>query len=297
MMKTINRTGILIVVFIFTSYLAMSQDFPEWTAPDEASTVENPNKPTKESLENGMAFFNLQCKACHGSKCLGDGLIKSANLTTENFLAQSDGAIFWKIKQGRTQMPSFKALPENQLWDVINYVRSLSVSNENLVKKNAIIKLFFNENADTREISAKVFEIAEDNKQVPCSSAKVNFGVRRYFGILPIANETSHYTNENGEVDIQFTENIIGNENGELTIIASIEGLEYNPAEISEVIAWGSVNPNNYWSERRALWKNNEYVPLWLLISFITGALAIWGVIAYVGMLVYKIKKIGDKTV
>jgi hypothetical protein len=275
--------------------MAMSQDFPEWLTPDDATAIENPNEPNLESLEAGMALFNLQCKACHGDRCLGDGLIKSANLTTESFLAQPDGAIFWKLQHGRGQMPSFKALPEDQLWDVINYIRSVSLQQENLVKKDAIVNLFFNESADIKEISAKVYEVSEDGEQLPVCSAKVNFGVKRYFGILPIANDKSHYTNENGEVTIPFTEDIIGDENGDITIIASIQGIEYNPAEAGEVITWGSVNPKDYWTERRALWKNNDYVPIWLLISFIGGVIAVWGVIGYVAFLVFKIKRIGNQ--
>jgi hypothetical protein len=64
---------------------------------------------------------------------------------------------------------------------------------------------------------------------------------------------------------------------------------------VSEVIGWGSINPNDYWTERRALWKNNDYVPIWLMITFIGGAVGVWAVIAYVGFLVFKIKRIGDK--
>ena len=294
-MKTIYRTGILMMVFLFTGYMAVSQDFPEWPVPEDAVSVENPIEQNKTSLESGMALYNLQCKACHGETCLGDGLIKSANLTTESFLAQSDGEIFWKIQHGRGQMPSFKALSEDQLWDVINYIRSLSLQQENMVKKDAIIKLIFNESADTKEISAEVYELSEDGKKIPVCSVKVNFGVERYFGTLPIANKTSHYTNENGEVTIPFTEDIIGDENGDLIIIASVEGIEYNQAETGEVITWGSINPKDYWTERRALWKNNDYIPIWLLISFVGGAIAVWGVMGYVAFLVFKIKRIGDQ--
>jgi len=294
-MKAIYKTGIIIIGFLFITGLAFSQEFPEWPVPGDASELVNPVDPTIESLESGMALFNVQCIACHGEKGLGDGLIKAADLTTEAYLAQTDGSVFWKMQEGRGQMPSFRALPEDQLWDVINYVKSLSIPPENLVKKDAIIKIFFDESADKKEISAEVFEITEDGQQLPANGVKVKFAVKRYFGALPIASETPHITNEKGEVILQFNENFIGDENGDLTIIASVEGLEFNPAEASEVISWGSINPNDHWTERRALWKNNDYVPIWLLITFIGGAFAVWGVIAYVGFLVFKIKRIGDQ--
>lgn len=293
-MNGFYKTGSLLIVFLFSTFLAISQDFPPWPASDDALSVQNPVPVDKTSLEAGKALFDLQCKACHGETGKGDGLIKSANLTTAQFAAQSDGEVFWKLQTGRGQMPSFKALPVDQLWSVINYVRSFTAKRENFVMKNAAITLAFNTEGETRKITAKVEQVADDGTKSPASGINVKIGAKSYFGILP-ASKSSVYTNDEGLATIDFPNNFIGDENGELTIIASIEDMEYNPVHTSETITWGLVNPKDYWTERRALWKNNDHIPIWLLTSFIIAALAIWGTIGYVALLVRKIKVEGDK--
>ena len=51
---------------------------------------------------------------------------KPADLTSEIFQSQSDGAIFWKIEQGRSPMPSYKtSIPDKKRWELINYLRTL----------------------------------------------------------------------------------------------------------------------------------------------------------------------------
>ena len=292
-MKKIFQTGSLTIVFLFSSLMAISQDFPPWPAPDEANTVENPINSDIDSMEAGKSIFDLQCKACHGNRARGDGLIKSADLGSETYLAQPDGAVFWKLKEGRGQMPSFMAFSDDQLWNVINYVKGLSEMPDAKDMKNALISVYFDENSEQKKLVAKVEEFIEDGTKVPVSNIRVNFGVQRYFGILPVS-ETVVYSNDNGEALIIFPDTFIGNENGELTVVASVENMEYNPVEVRTEIAWGKYNPGDYWTERRTLWKNNDYVPIWLLITFIGGALAIWGTIFYVALLVRKIKIEGD---
>jgi hypothetical protein len=71
--------------------------------------------------------------------------------------------------------------------------------------------------------------------------------------------------------------------------------MDFNPAETSEQVSWGLENPKNYWTERRSLWKNNDYVPIWLLITFAGGAITVWSFIIYVMFQIMKIKLIGDK--
>lgn len=291
---TIYRTGSLLILLLFSSLLAISQDFPPWPVPEDAAAVENPVESSKESLQAGKSLYDLQCTACHGEQGMGDGLINAGSLVSQDFQAQSDGAIFWKLQEGRGQMPSFSALPEDQLWNVINYVRSLSIARDAADMKNAVVSLFFNEEADKKEITARVEQVVDDGTKLPAENIRVNIGVQRYFGILPVTNQVKR-TNVDGEVSMIFPNDIIGDENGLLNVIASIEDMEYNPAEASEQIEWGQINPKDYWTERRALWKNNSYVPLWLMASFALAAIGIWLVIAYVALLARKIKVEGDK--
>lgn len=299
MMKNISntryKTSSLLLLMLLSSLMAISQDFPPWPVPDEAAAVENPVEPTKVSLQSGKSLYDIQCKACHGEQGKGDGLIKAASLISPDFQKQSDGAIFWKLHEGRGQMPSFSALPDEQLWNVINYVRSLSKAREDIDMKNAEIALYFNEEGEKKEVTVKVEQVADDGTKSPAQNIRVNIGVERYFGVLPVNYQVKR-TNAEGEVKMTFPNDIIGDENGVVNVVASIEDMEYNPAETSEEIEWGQINPKDYWTDRRALWKNNNYVPVWLMASFALSAIGIWLVIVYVALLARKIKIEGDKT-
>ena len=101
--------------------------------PEKYKKMKNPVKADKESISLGKSLYVKHCKSCHGSKGLGDGS-KAAQLKTKcgdfssaNFQSQTDGSIFYKTKEGRDDMPSFKKkIPEDEdIWSIVNYLRTL----------------------------------------------------------------------------------------------------------------------------------------------------------------------------
>ncbi len=103
-----------------------------WSAPAAAASKANPQK-GPESIEAGKALFAKHCQSCHGKKGLGDGT-KASELKTEpgdfstaSFQGQSDGSLFYKISEGRDDMPSFKKkiADPNDIWNIVNFVRTL----------------------------------------------------------------------------------------------------------------------------------------------------------------------------
>ena len=80
----------------------------------------------------GRKLYASYCASCHGDKGKGDGLAgmtlkpRPANFKKDALQAQSDGAIFWKITEGRAPMAAYKgALTEEQRWQLVNYIRQL----------------------------------------------------------------------------------------------------------------------------------------------------------------------------
>ncbi len=107
----------------------------EWTAPKSADAKKNSMTYNVESVAAGQKLYSMLCVVCHGDKGKGDGISASAlatkpsNLISSKVQRQSDGALFWKLSEGNPPMLSFKsALSEEQIWQIVNYVRSLDNS-------------------------------------------------------------------------------------------------------------------------------------------------------------------------
>ena len=110
-----------------------SQAEDVWLAPPTAAQQENPVPAAEASLAQGKKLYNLACAACHGSSGKGDGPAAAAltpkpkDLASQKIGEQSDGALFWKISEGKTPMPPFgTALSAEQRWSLVNYLRTLA---------------------------------------------------------------------------------------------------------------------------------------------------------------------------
>jgi mono/diheme cytochrome c family protein len=131
MQKKLIALCALIGLFVFGASFR-SQPKP-WTVPAAAASKANPVKTSAESVSEGKALWSQHCASCHGKSGLGDGP-KAAQLKTEpgDFTkaatqSQSDGSMFYKISEGRDDMPSFKKkIPEQEdIWNLVNYLRTL----------------------------------------------------------------------------------------------------------------------------------------------------------------------------
>ncbi|WP_435352509.1 c-type cytochrome [Emticicia sp. SJ17W-69] len=120
------------IMTICLSFNATAQSKP-WTVPDASKSKKNPVANDAEALATAKTLWGTHCKSCHGAKGLGDGS-KAAQLKTEpgDFSqaatqSQTDGALFYKISEGRDDMPSFKKkIPDDDdRWSLIYFIRTL----------------------------------------------------------------------------------------------------------------------------------------------------------------------------
>ncbi|MEP1305416.1 MAG: cytochrome c [Balneola sp.] len=103
-----------------------------WEVPKEAQEIENTLEKSERILNGGKQIFVQLCSVCHGKVGAGDGITaaalnpKPADLTSVAFQEQSDGTIYYKIREGRPPMPGFKTqLSEQQTWAIVHFIRSL----------------------------------------------------------------------------------------------------------------------------------------------------------------------------
>ena len=130
--KLTLATLILALCMASVAFTNIQQPKP-WPVPEKNAKMANPVKSDKGSISAGKALWSLHCASCHGKTGLGDGSkaaqlkTQPQDLTTTAMQAQSDGSLFYKISEGREDMPSFKKKisDPDDIWSVVNYMRTL----------------------------------------------------------------------------------------------------------------------------------------------------------------------------
>jgi glucose/arabinose dehydrogenase/mono/diheme cytochrome c family protein len=114
------------VLSLLLSVSSLAQNPTFHNAPASAKLEKNPIQ--GQQTQEGKAAFQQRCVACHGPNGEGSGNIPS--LATEKAQGASDGELFWYITKGDVNngMPPWASLPEEQRWQIINYIRVLGAS-------------------------------------------------------------------------------------------------------------------------------------------------------------------------
>jgi mono/diheme cytochrome c family protein len=105
-----------------------------YTIPAEAAHQVNPVKPTPESIAEGKKYYGYDCAMCHGPNGDGKGEVAiDEKLKLKDYRdpaalqGMTDGELFYIIKNGKGQMPpEGDRLKAPQLWNLVNYIRSLA---------------------------------------------------------------------------------------------------------------------------------------------------------------------------
>ena len=99
----------------------------------DAPALTNPVEATGESLARGKDLYGRHCAKCHGADGNGTGpSTHGINADPRKLWVwgsagdAADGYLFSIISNGRTDMPPWGlVLAQNELWDLVNYVKSL----------------------------------------------------------------------------------------------------------------------------------------------------------------------------
>ncbi|MEO7307100.1 MAG: c-type cytochrome [Ferruginibacter sp.] len=133
-MKKVLFTLVVVMGFASISFTAGNNADPKpWPVPDAAKNKKNPVPADAQTIATGKTLWTTHCKSCHGAKGVGDGT-KAATLKTEpgdfskaSVQTQTDGSLFYKLSEGREDMPSFKkkVSDEDDRWALVNFMRTL----------------------------------------------------------------------------------------------------------------------------------------------------------------------------
>ncbi len=136
MKKTKLKTIVYLLVMVASSMFIYSFSYmpnlDDWNVPAKYKNMKNPtDKNDKENLSIGKSLYMKHCKSCHGKTGLGDGT-KADELDTPcgdfstDLADQKDGELFYKIKAGKDDMPSFKKKirDDEDIWLIVNFIRT-----------------------------------------------------------------------------------------------------------------------------------------------------------------------------
>ncbi len=132
MVKVIVLLGVLgMGVFALISWESDKQT-EKWVAPKSADMIKNPYRGNTTATIQGKKLFMQFCLPCHGSRGKGDGIAgvnlkpRPASFMLSAIQQQTDGAIFWKLTNGKPPMASYQhILKDEQRWQLVNYIREL----------------------------------------------------------------------------------------------------------------------------------------------------------------------------
>ena len=119
-----------LISFALVSFSKLTQE--EWKVPAKYEKMTNPEEASDENISLGKNLYSKHCKSCHGKDGLGDGPKADevdgalGDFSSEEFQAQSDGALFYKSYIGRLDMPNYeKKMSEEDMWLVVHYMRTM----------------------------------------------------------------------------------------------------------------------------------------------------------------------------
>ena len=107
---------------VAASCLAMAQT----PRPQAADVANNPFASDPRATQQGATLFDRTCSGCHGPGATGGRGPALASGVFQH--GGSDNELFTTIRSGvqGTQMPSFSALPSDDVWRLVTYIKSLS---------------------------------------------------------------------------------------------------------------------------------------------------------------------------
>jgi mono/diheme cytochrome c family protein len=129
------RVTLILSAFLLTTLLAWSAKQPKEQsasrseldrAPTAARQRPNPYAARPEAALAGKNLYARYCAQCHGDGARGRG--KAPDLRSSIVQDAAPGTLFWFLKNGNLKegMPSWSRLPDQQLWQLVSYLRTLS---------------------------------------------------------------------------------------------------------------------------------------------------------------------------
>ncbi len=291
---------LIILLVLITGFCLHLLAQSEWIVPQERKGRLSPFEFSDESRAKGLDHYNKNCASCHGQPGAGNyqNLVPPpGDPASVNFQMNLDGEIFYKVMEGRNQMPSFKSvLTQDEIWEIISFLRSYNPDYVHAFMPTAeksayggIVSITLTHLKDAGKIEAKVTG-TRNGVIENIAGAEVVLRVKRTFGSL-LAGEPQE-TNQNGIAVFNEPSDLPGNKDGLLELTAQLTNQDaYGITRADTALAVGKPFEAVSLTAERAMWNTVRKAPIWLLITFSLAVLLAWATIFYI---LHQLKKITD---
>lgn len=303
-LKQIILTGF---IFLISGMYLMGQN-QGWNIPEGGKEKKSPFPFTEETKEAGEKLYNTNCKSCHGDP----GKDNYMNLqpppgdpAEESFQANTDGEMFYKITNGKTPMPSFKnALTTQERWQVVGYMRSFNAEYQQVVAEKEEktdqekvgkdrINFTLDYSQENNELIATVEDVV-DGERKPIRNAEMALYAKRYFGNYQVGDLKS--TDDSGKAIFENINQIPQDTNDSIAFVVQLTNEElYEGAKEEIVLQAGKDIERISLRAQRAWWNTVWKAPVWLIITYLTAVIVVWGIIIHILLKLRAIKKLGDQ--
>jgi hypothetical protein len=286
---------VLIALNLFLPFLS-GQD---WIAPESMRKKFSPFRFTDTTKIEGARGYNTNCMSCHGTPGRGNfvNLVPPPpDPVTDRLQKNSDGELFFKISEGRSQMPSFKnVLTAGEIWKIISFLRSFNKSYRQEVMAvmttsaypGAEIKIRLAYNPSDTSIMLNAFAFG-DKGSVPVAGADVRLFAFRTFGLLPLDEEKT--TSANGSAVFRIPSDLRGDREGNVRLVARFTNEElFGGIARDTIIQAGLKTTPVSLVAKRAMWNKGSMSPLWVTITYLTGLLIVW---TFIVLIIIKLRDI-----
>lgn len=161
---------------------------------------------------------------------------------------------------------------------------------------NAEMEIDFVTEDSTNLIKVRCARFDSTGLDIPVDDLDIKVYVERLFGELPISTEFN-FTDDDGEVEILFPQNVGGDSDGLLAIVVRVEDHDdYGNLVGQKDISWGTPLIQTSNGKERLLWAGKYKAPIPLVILVNGVLIVVWGLIFYIALNILRIFRLGKST-
>jgi len=286
-----KKISFLISLTLFLSVQVFAED---WTVPADQKNKVNPQEYNLANVNKGKDLYLKNCKSCHGDAGKNNVLPlvpPPVDITSEKMQKNTEGELYYKITNGRGAMPQFKAtISDDDRWRIVNYISNFSPKKQPLLVDAPPVKAKLLASVNEQEKKVEVFAEYEFNGvYTKLPNTPIAISTKKTFGNIEMGKV---FTDENGRAEFTIPEAVIGDEEGYVNIVVSLDDSYIAEIVVLDKAKVGQLKPTPKLIQKGILWSTNENIQIWLLISYIAAAGGAWLTIGYIVFQIAKIKRL-----